>query len=293
MGSVSLLLGAGFSMPKGYPSASKINEQIGAFKAEEWQIGSAYEFFRREPDSHLWISGHRVLLDILQELILLYKTDHDFDYEQFYDLLSKPVESELKSNFEDWFISFSKRRDIRGLDQLVNNSKSVYSNLILYYIKDEKGEQYYPSVHYGKPLFDGYTNFLYLIEELGRKYDEVHIHTLNHDLVFEIFNDSDWMFNELCDGFEELGSHYYGETAGYKDIPHTVRRPFYTDEFKKKYKLYKLHGSINYIPFHGENGIVKAFIKKYPGISFEHFYEEINDVKGLRYHNDWVNLHPD
>jgi hypothetical protein len=292
MPEVSILIGAGFSMPKGYPSGKKLNDLISSFDPLKWGVGSAYELLHRENEGPA-MSGHEVLKFILHDLIRIFCSRSSFDYEEFYDFLSRPMESMLRDLYLEWYEKFSVRHRIEALDQLVNNTKAIYNKLISIYIKDQDGNQYYESVHYGKPYYNGYTNFLNLLENLVDKNDVVHVHSLNHDLLFETFNDTDWIFDKLCDGFEELGSPYYGEVKGVKKISHKVRLPYYTNVFKKKVRLYKLHGSVNYMPFHREDGILEAFLKIYPGIAFEHLFQEMNDESGLRYHNDWSNLHAD
>lgn len=297
MKEVSILLGAGFSIPRGYPSGAKLNALISSFNPKEWTIGTAYELIKLNPGQEdvLWYSTHNVYKYFLYEMMYFFMKLRSFDYEEFYDFLSAPKDyfSDNVKDLDDFLLSFKKRYGRDDLDQLAYNTITIYNKYIPYYLKDSEGNQYYESIHLSKNIYPGYTGFLNMLEYLGEVYDVVHIHTLNHDLLFETFNYSDWLNNEVDDGFNELGSPYFGQVEGFKRIVHKVRLPYYTNSFGGRFRLYKLHGSLDYIPFHGKGGNVEAFIKTYPGIRFEDFFKEISVDGKLEYHNDWVNLHSD
>lgn len=55
----------------------------------------------------------------------------------------------------------------------------------------------------------------------------VDVHTLNHDLFLERLNITDWLQGNLCDGFEEMGSPYYGKLRT-DDDSYMVRLARYT-----------------------------------------------------------------
>ena len=104
---------------------------------------------------------------------------------------------------------------------------------------------------------------------------------------------SEWLKGELSDGFEELGSHYYGKV---QDIG-KVRLSYFANDYSKKFRLYKLHGSIDYYPFNKNDGHVYVrycWIKKKPFIAPTDLWKEVKTETGeLIYEQDWVNYHSD
>lgn len=127
--------------------------------------------------------------------------------------------------------------------------------------------------------------FLKQVSENGT----VHIHTLNHDLLFEKLSYTSYLEANVDDGFEEMGSPYFGKlTNGYK-----VRLRYFADKFEKKFRLYKLHGSIDQIKFYSNDNSIKA-IKTVKGVGITEFYKEYADSDGiLKYENCWINYHAD
>jgi len=157
------------------------------------------------------------------------------------------------------------------------------------FLVDREGKKFYDPIHYGGPIYPGYSGFLNCLKQWGSD-SKIHIHTLNHDLFFEIFKSSDWLQGELDDGFKELGSPFYGDfQERFK-----VRLPFFANLYEKNFCLYKLHGSIDQYPFHLENFGIDTYIKIKPGIGTDGLYKEIADEKGQPvYVNDWINYHSD
>ncbi|MEM7549487.1 MAG: SIR2 family protein [Bacteroidota bacterium] len=297
MKQVSLLLGAGFSIPKGYPSGGQLNEIIANFNPDEYTIGTAYELIKLEEGQEdiFWYSSHNTYKFFLSEMIAFFNSHFEFDYEEFYDFLQDPegYNKDLKDNFNRFFKEFSDKYKRDDLGNLIMNTTTIYNKLIPTYIKDGNGNRYYEPTHVCKPIYPIYGDFLYLLEKLGQDYDIVHIHTLNHDVLFETFSSTDWLNGEMDDGFQELGSPYYGVVEGFKRITHKVRLPFYSGYYSSKFRLYKLHGSIDYFPIHEESGRVEVFVKSAPGVDYMDFSKEIKEDEQLKYRRDWLNLHPD
>jgi len=101
--------------------------------------------------------------------------------------------------------------------------------------------------------YPGYTGIMNCISELSNRHI-INIHTLNHDLFFESFNHSDFLKGDLSDGFEELGSKYFGK-LDVEGRSYMVRLERYTGNYHEKIRLYKLHGSLDYELFYrNENG---------------------------------------
>ena len=133
------------------------------------------------------------------------------------------------------------------------------------------------------------------LKNWGEKYN-VNVHTLNHDLFFERLNISDWLQGELCDGFEELGSPYYGDLS-VKGRHYKCRLQQYTGNYNKRFRLYKLHGSKDYGIYYAPNGatlIPEKYIKTRYGVGFSELYKEVPNENGeLTYDRCWVNYHAD
>jgi hypothetical protein len=161
---------------------------------------------------------------------------------------------------------------------------------------DREGKKWYDDEpYYLKPEFPGYTGILNCLEQWGNK-GIVNIHTLNHDLYFERLATTEWLQGELCDGFEELGSPYYGKLQA-NNRSYKVRLPCYTAKYNKKFRLFKLHGSRDYGVYYGAKGSVftpQVYLKTRFGVGFGDFYKEIIEADdSKRYEDCWVNYHAD
>lgn len=56
-------------------------------------------------------------------------------------------------------------------------------------LKDKTGKSWYDDEPFKVNFFDGYNGFLSYLSELGREFI-VNVYTLNHDLLFESFNNT-------------------------------------------------------------------------------------------------------
>lgn len=292
--SISLLLGAGFSAPIGYPVGKTLNDLL--LKSKDEKIGfhtSGSLVINRDgskPDF-----GFKTSYDIEFEfccaLMDHYSTvQKEFDYEQFYDYINEEVYSDPDvDDIAKPFLSetISTRSLISGL-------KKIFNQLVAYYLEDKDGNRFYDNHAYlADKYFPGYTGLMNCISDLSNKYI-INIHTLNHDLFLESFNSTEFFQSELCDGFEELGSSYYGKLYS-EDRKYMVRLERYTGNYLKKLRLYKLHGSLDYELFYKSEGSIYTpdlYIKKRYGIGHPDLYKEVSDLNGeLKYQNSWINYH--
>ena len=267
--SISFLLGAGFSAPKGYPIGNQLNEKL------------------------LTCTGDN--FDFCTDLIRYYNDNiKSFDYEEFYDYLKNDAHKDPA------LVAFFKAKKYNGgkakLNDYLFQIDNIFNQLISFYLEDKDGKnRHNDEAFHMKPYFDGYTGFLNCIETFLKEFI-VDVHTLNHDLFFERLDRTEWINGELCDGFEELGSPYYG-TLLYDNRSYKCRLERYTGNYDTKLRLYKLHGSIDYYLYSRTEGttfIPETYIKRKWGIGSSDFYKEIKDKDGnLVYENCWINYHSD
>ena len=124
--------------------------------------------------------------------------------------------------------------------------------------------------------------------------NEFYIHTLNHDLLLEelMSGSVDFTYGvSFSEGFEQLGSPYYGDYQGFK-----VRLSQYTGSYDAPVHLYKLHGSLDYWLFH-ENGAdpghyTPTVVQKSDKIAPYEIFREIEKNGKLQYVQDIANYHP-
>lgn len=106
---------------------------------------------------------------------------------------------------------------------------------------------------------------------------------------------SKFSVGELCDGFEELGSPFYGELLHDNRI-YKCQLSRYTGKYDKKIRLYKLHGSKDYYVNKSKSATLypETYIKTLWGIGNMDFYKEFKKKgKFSEYENCYVNYHSD
>lgn len=295
--SISLLIGAGFSAPMGYPIGNRLNDLLLKESGNQFSFHSSGVLaVRKDGKKPDWgyKTGYDISYEFCKELIQLFnKKKGYFDYEEFYDFIMDEAhkDAEVKEAAKPFLGQFG------SVEQLIFSLKNIYNQLVSFYINDKNNKKWYDDEAYVlKPIFPGYTGFLNTFTSLGKKVDSVNIHTLNHDLFFERLNNTEWFEGNICDGFEELGSPYYGELS-VEGRSYNCRLARYTEVYNNKYKLFKLHGSFDYGVYYKSNGAMmtpETYIKTRYGVGFGEFFKEINDGKGnVAYESCWVNYHAD
>ncbi len=294
--SISFLIGAGFSANIGYPVGSQLNDLLTKCTGNEFVFSTdgtlSFSIDGKKPNI-----GYRTSYDMqfsfCLELIKFYnEINNGFDYEKFYDFLKDTAEKneKVKSLAEPFL------KDYSSVSDLLNRLDNIYAQLIDYYLKDKNDVRWYDNIgHSCYPIYPGYTGILNCLKRLSEN-NNINIHSLNHDLFFESFNSSDWIMGELCDGFEELGSKYYGELncAGRQ---YKIRLQHYTGVYDKRFRLYKLHGSRDYAVYYtSKNGKLKpeTYVKTRFGIHFGDIFKETQNENGtLEYEQCFINYHAD
>ena len=293
---ISILLGAGFSAPMGYPIGKELNDLL--LKSNEANFGFhtsgslVVNTDGSKPDFG-YKTNYDIEYEFCFELMNYFKqTKGYFDYEEFYDyILDKVKEDKGVNKIAEPFLN-----DTTNLPSLIYGLKNVYTQVVSFYLKDKEGNKYYDNLPYTiGHNFPGYSGVMTCISDFAEKFI-VNIHTLNHDLFFEGFNNTDFLKGELSDGFEELGSPYYGK-IDVNSRKYMVRLSRYTGNYESKFRLYKLHGSLNYEPYYRtEKGILipETYLKTVYGVGHtEHFKEIVNKEGNLEYENSWINYHAD
>lgn len=291
----SILLGAGFSVNQGYPDGNQLNKKLSELDPNDFWVHTDGSVLlkKREDKDPCWYSDDARNKHFVIRLIKLFQqlSNDSFNYEEFYDFYNEIYREEKQyATFDKLCDDFRKDFDSKTNNHnLLYQTNKIFNQLISVFLVNKEGRKFYDPRHYCKPIFPGYTGFLNCLEYLGND-GIVHIHTLNHDLFFEIFKSSDWIQGKLSDGFKELGSPFYGNLGEiYK-----VRLPYFTNEYDDKFRFYKLHGSVDQFPFHIQGSGIETYVKIKMGIGTSDLFKEVVDEKGKpKYINDWINFYPD
>jgi len=292
MSQISLLLGAGFSVNKGYPTASMLNEKITKLKATDFTVAPNGSVFLLEDGQEdiFANAANKIFKRFTLELIAFYGSTCNFNYEEFFDYyknINRPENRDVA--FERFCDAFRGKLGIEDDNHaLISMHNSIFNQIISGLLVDREGNHFYKRIHH-MGAYPGYNGFLACIQSWGKE-NVLHIHSLNHDLFLESLNHTDTINGELSDGFTELGSPYYGGLkSGDK-----IRLSYYSGIYDTNYRLYKLHGSLDQYPFHARDGRIDAYIKTKYGIGDTDFYkEQQNDEGKLEYVNDFINYFPD
>ena len=218
----------------------------------------------------------------------------EFDYEKFMDVLrSKSLCSEYAAIFDKYI------DDSNTLYGLAGNLPDIYSQMVAHLLKDADNTSWYEGMptHIG-PYLNGprssYNSFLQFISKIKEDY-LVNIHTLNHDLFLESFNRSEYINGDMSDGFDEFGSRYYGKLRVEGRDFYCCRLERYTGRYYgKPIRLYKLHGSLNYVMMHRESkfGLIDDCEVKFRyGMGLMDLIRERSKKNG--YDNDFTSYHAD
>ena len=293
--SVSVLLGAGFSVPSGYPTGRKVNEALLNFSQYHIAFSAAGELMYSKDGQNATLpydNQFQKYFIICIRLINQYSKDYDsFDYEAFYDFIKSKVvyNQQYRELCEDLLDDYN---DYRGF---VNGIEPIYNQMVAYLIHDKNNETWNderPS-HLGN--VENYDGFLKALNQLSKD-SIINVHTLNHDLLFESFRKTEYMTGLISDGFDEYGSRYYG-VLHKGNASYNVRLERYKGRYNAPIRLYKLHGSLDYILYKRthENGCLipdcYIKIKKYinPGYLMRSNGSKIGyECYPFAYHSDFL-----
>lgn len=297
--SISFLLGAGFSAPKGYPIGNGMNNGLLNFDDKDVDFSPSGELVisknGRKPQFQIEgvYNVHQKYFIFCKRLIKEYSIAHDgkFDYELFYDFIkSDEVKEKRYQVLCDDLLS-----EFESFEYYLFNVPHIYNQMTEYLLKDREGKNRYDDEPFKINNVDWYNGFLDYLSQLSHEYI-INVHTLNHDLLFESFNNTGYINNSISDGFDEYGSEYYGKLI-HDNRTYHCRLERYTSRYNTPIRLFKLHGSLDYVPFYREveNGfmIPDKYVKIKWGIGASDIMKSRKskigyDVSPFEYHADFL-----
>ncbi|MBP5423160.1 MAG: SIR2 family protein [Paludibacteraceae bacterium] len=294
--SISILLGAGFSVPMGYPTGNKMNNSLQNFDDENCSIepysGVLVTTIDDYSKPNFENTGCVKYFDLCKRLIKMYTEKHNegFDYELFYDFIKgDEVKSEKYQSLFEGLIG-----ETNSIENCLYQVSNIYNQMIAYLLKDKDNRTWYDDEPTKVDYYDvNYDSFIKYLSALSKEYI-VNVHTLNHDLLFESFKNTTLIdSHNISDGFEELGSKYYGK-LNHKGRMYHCRLERYTGKYETPIRLYKLHGSLDYVHFHRNEELIMVpddYVKIRYGIGYDKVMKENED--GTSYDEDLFETHAD
>lgn len=252
--SISILLGAGFSAPKGYPIGNGMNNGLLNFGDKEVDFSLSGELAvsvdGQKPQFQLEgvYNVHQKYFVFCKRLIKEYAKAHngEFDYELFYDFIKSDEAKEPRYRaLCDDLLS-----DTESFENYLFNISHIYNQMAEHLLKDREGKNRYDDEPFKINNVEGYNGFLNYLSQLSSECI-INVHTLNHDLLFESFNNTGYINGGISDGFDEYGSEYYGRLI-HDNRTYHCRLERYTGRYNTPIRLFKLHGSLDYVPFYRE-----------------------------------------
>jgi len=288
---LSFIIGAGFSAPDNYPTRKELNERLRKISHKEIMIhtdGSAM-FLNDQPDLNAkWTNVEQK--QFVEKFLNYYTSTiipniESFDYESFFDYYQGLHYGRLKCSRFESFADIFRKENNSQIDNtnLLGHFHNTFNQLLASQLM-----RWPKKVHLAK-FYTKYPEFLTFIEEIRDTYDKIHFHSLNHDLLIEELSNSDAMQAELSDGFEELGSPFYSKN----NDGLTIRLKRFTNNFSKKFCLYKLHGSIDHYIYNFKNKEYESVKVPYGVSTYDLMKEFTNDNGELEYDRCFWNYYPD
>ena len=298
-GKIVMLLGAGFSIDQGYPRAVDVAEKLTSLSDSQFFLSSEGVLCDNlNNDAQIIIQDsifHRTYL-LLIDLIKLYcshKRLGNFNYEEFYDLINISQRHRFSCydpifdifNDECKSVACKYTTEFITYEQLLRRMPIVYSQVIEATIrKNGMTTPFYADVHTTMDSFPNYTNFLRFLKKQSVS-NIIDVFTLNHDLFFESFRNVQELQDDIkhcsliSDGFDDYGSEFFGVVKSGENL-YKCRLERYTGRYNTSIRLYKLHGSFDYVLCYkmvktskGNYAIPIKYVKSKKGIMPFEFYK--------------------
>lgn len=245
---ISLLLGAGFSQPMGYPMGKEVNDLLTNFDFKHTDISSTGLLFPCSERNMPYSQYHRNF-EFCHRIIDYYTKCHNgnFDYEEFIDFIHS------KDIYDKQYVDNTKGviKSNEDYAKFVFGMENIVAQMIESVIKDKDGNIWYDNKPHRMGPIDGYNIFLQVLSNWSNDHI-INVHTLNHDMVFESFDKTDYLSGKICDGFSINGSKYFGEIKTFDGRYYDVRLSRYTGKYDKPVRLFKLHGSLDYALYYAQ-----------------------------------------
>jgi hypothetical protein len=250
MKEISILLGSGFSAPDGVKTVGEINKYILSLKLEDIYIHTDMTLLVvdgcEKPVSSIHYGDELFFI----ELISFYnQTVDSFNYEKFYDFVTSFNRFQTNRDvLEAFFAKFKKEQlnsdhPLDGIHSYMSRFVGYFNNLISILLNSAK---YYEDVTLIN--YENYERFAKKLKSLIEEGYLIHIHSLNHDLLFEHFASKHVdLLQYFTDGYSEHGSEYYGRIKLNQSISksYRVRLKRFVNDYDNNLRLYKLHGSVD------------------------------------------------
>lgn len=297
---ISILLGSGFSVPDGMKTVKEINDFIVNLDETSFTINPDMTLkIGKYPKSQYMSSIHLRDKWFFLAFIRWYidTINSNFHYEDFFDFFTQYRIDGTNSNliepfFEKYKYNVLKSNDkIDGVKSYMSRFSDYFNQLLANLLQSSK---YYEDVELGNyPPFDDFTFFL---SQLIKSGITINTHSLNHDLLFEHIASKQYQLSKyFTDGYTDIDSDYYGNVNLQQSISKTykVRLKYFTNEFTKPLRLFKLHGSVDtYIANLEVNNFDETRVKKDWGVNA--IQKEITTDYGQKVYTDtYQSTHPD
>lgn len=271
--SISFLIGAGFSAPMGYPIGTQVNERLQNFdeNVDFAPDGSlCYNLNGTKPIFQIEgvLNNHQRYFIFCKKLIEEYSRNRKFDYEEFYDFIKSEEINQPK-----YKRLYNDSSELENFENYVFNLDHIYNQMVAHLLKDYEGKSWYDNEPFKLGYISGYDGFLRYLSKLKEE-SKVNIHTLNHDLLFESFNKTEYINGDISDGFLEIGSPYYGKLY-HNDITVHCRLKYFANQYNTPIRLYKIHGSLNYVPFYNIDELGVMILDDYVKINYGIGYSQL------------------
>lgn len=225
MKEISFLIGSGFSVPDGLMSVTMLNETIKNLTVDKIYIHTDLTFHlvdtSDKPSLLLREKDEAFFIEFIQWYIQ--KNSGIFNYEVFYDFVSSYQRFNKHKEEVDAFFYVFKHVNLPG-NSLIDNPRNYISRFTDYFkslISDLLHSNiYYENVSHGNyPPYEDFAQFLSTLVQQGYL---IHIHSLNHDLLFEhIASKHADLWQYFTDGYSDKGSNYYGRVHLHNTIVKT------------------------------------------------------------------------
>lgn len=226
----TFLFGSGISIPAGMPKTERITKYILNPYTSVPDKTNSIDDFDIDDDTNL--EKPKNLINFIKDYINEYYKDRELEnykanYEDIYYIINQLYEDLILENPNPSLTLFKDKL----IEICFENSKVCKLQKIL-----EQAEGYIHGTVTNllrKPINPNNLEYLNFILDSSNDFGNIDIFTLNHDLVLESYFESNYL--KYINGFESFNEN---------DIKYWDPELF--NSLKDKFKLYKLHGSINW-----------------------------------------------